>query len=181
MDRRVGWVGCLLLCGLGAWAQQREAPKIVVNVEGFRYPRIASQARIAGDVPFEISSSGQKLVTAASPLLAEPARRNLETWTLPPLDSGKYLVRYHFEFLEDGVKQKTVPIGSKFGRFFRRLVGAPTEKVVNTCYRADDPTAYPAPRYTVVTDGDVKIDVFTGTFANCINTEASQIAQNSHL
>lgn len=159
---------------------QQEEPKIVVNVEGFRYPPIARSARIEGDVIFEVSASGLRLV-AGSSILSKAAEANLATWTLPPLEAGKYFVSYHFELLEDGVKHKTVPIGSKFGRFFRHLVGAPTEKVVNTCYQVGDPAAYPAPRFTVMTADDVKIDLFTGTFANCINTETSQVAGNSHF
>ena len=88
---------------------------------------------------------------------------------------------YHFELLGDEVTRKTIPIGSKFGRFFRRLIGAPTEKVVNTCYPANYATADPLPRYTLVKDGDVTIDVVIGTFPPCIQTETSQVAQNSHL
>ncbi|HEY1756545.1 MAG TPA: hypothetical protein VGG72_14180 [Bryobacteraceae bacterium] len=130
---------------------------------------------------FEVSNAGLKPTTAVSPILTEAARRNLETWTLPPLQSGRYLVSYHFVFLEDGVKHRTVLIGSKFGRFFRRLVGAPTERVVNTCYPIGDPDADPPARYTLVKDGDVKIDVFIGAVPRCVTTEASQVALNSHL
>jgi hypothetical protein len=178
--RGVQQLGCLFLCGAGAWAQG-EAQKVVVDVEGLRYPRIAASARLGGDVVFEVSNAGLKPTTAAHPILTEAARKNLETWTLPPLKSGRYLVSYHFELLEDGVKRKTVPIGGRFGRFFRHLVGAPTTTVVNTCYPAGDPTANPPPRYTLVKDGDVKIDVFVGTFPKCFQTQTSQIARNSNL
>jgi hypothetical protein len=147
MTRSGALLGYLLLCGLGGWAQQ-EAPKISVNVEGFRYPVIARSARIQGDVVFEVSASGTKLLTAAHLILTEAARKNLETWTLPPLEAGRYLVTYHFELLGDEVARKTVRIGSKFERFFRRLVGAPTQRVVNTCYPSNYPTADPLPRYT---------------------------------
>src|SRR5580704_14931887 len=152
MNRNAALLGGLVLCGCGAWAQQ-EAPTIVVNVEGFRYPPIARSARVQGDVIFEVSALGLRLV-AGSSILSKAAEANLATWTLPPLEAGKYFVSYHFELLEDGVKHKTVPIGSKFERFFRRLVGLPTEKVVNTCYPSN-PTADPPPRHTLAKDGDV--------------------------
>jgi hypothetical protein len=86
MVRGVERLGCLLLCGLGAWAQ--EAPKIVVSIEGFRYPPIAAAARIQGDVTFEVSASGVKLMDG-NPLLVSAAQTNLETWALPPPQHGK--------------------------------------------------------------------------------------------
>jgi hypothetical protein len=178
MKRSGALSGCLLLCGLGALAQQ-DAPKVVVNVEGFRYPPIAASARIEGDVVVEISASGQRLIASAHPILEDGATRNLATWAVPPVESGKYIVTYHFELLEGGGEAKTVPIGSKFGRFFRRLIGAPTEKVVNTCYPSGDPTADPPARYTLVKYGDVKIDVFVGTLPRCWTPEASHTAITS--
>jgi hypothetical protein len=180
MVRGVEQFGCLLLFGLGAWAQQ-EAPKIDVNVEGFRYPPIAATARIQGDVIFQVFSADVDLVTG-NPILARAAQTNLQTWDLPPFN-GNYLVRYHFELdKEGGAHTKTVPIGNKFGRFFRHLVGAPTQKAVkNYCYGSNDPAPDPPPRYAVVSEGDVKIDVFVGAVARCLNTEASQVAQNSDL
>jgi hypothetical protein len=179
MNRSGVLLGCLLLCGFGAWAQQ-EAPKIVVNIEGFRYPPIARSARVQGGVIFEVSASGLRLV-AGNSILSKAAEANLVTWTLPPLEAGKYLVSYYFEILGEEVTRKTVPIGSKFGRLLRRLVGAPTEEVVNTCYPPNYPTVDPLPRYTVVKDGDVTIDVVIGTFPPCAMIEASQVAGNSHL
>jgi hypothetical protein len=98
MVRCVKLLGGLLLCGVGASAQQ-EAPKVEVNVEGFRYPPIAASARLQGDVLFEVSASGPKVVTAAHPVLTEAARK--KTWTLPPLEGAKYLVRYHFVILSE--------------------------------------------------------------------------------
>ena len=105
----------MLLCGIGAWAQQEE-PKTRINLEGFRYPPIARSARIQGDVIFDVTASGVKLL-AGSPILAAAAQTNLETWTLPPLEGRKYIVRYHFALLDE-TKQVTVPIGDGFDRFF---------------------------------------------------------------
>jgi hypothetical protein len=124
MVRIVERLGCLVLCGLGAWALQ-EAPKTVANLESFRYPPIAGAARIQGDVLVEVSAYGQKLTFDSSRLLQRPAARNVATWTLPPLGTGKYLIAFHFRILDQvGVKRETALVGNKFGRFFRRLVGA---------------------------------------------------------
>jgi hypothetical protein len=178
MNRNGALLGSLLLCGCGAWAQP-EAPKIVVNLAGFRYPPIAGTARIQGDVLFEVSASGQKLTSDTSRLLAEPAARNVATWTLPPLRTGKYLIAFHFKILDQvGVKRETVPIGNKFERFLRHLVGAKTKIVVNRCYKLNDPS----PHFEVAASGqDVRIDVFAETPSGCLNTESSQVARNSHF
>jgi hypothetical protein len=175
MVKRIVWV---LGFGLCAFAQSEES-KIVVNLDGFRYPPIAGTARIQGDVLVEVSASGQKLTSDSSRLLAEPAARNVATWTLPPLGAGKYLIAFHFKILEQvGVKRETVPIGNKFERFLRHLVGAKTTIVVNRCYQLDDPP----PHFEVASDGhDVRIEVFAETPSRCINTEASQVARNSHF
>ncbi|HEY1756546.1 MAG TPA: hypothetical protein VGG72_14185 [Bryobacteraceae bacterium] len=175
MVRGVQQLGCLLLCGVGAWPQA-DVPKVVVDLDGFRYPPIASGARIRGDVVFAISDSAPVLVATASPLLTAAVRDNLATWTLPRLPRGRYLVSYHFELIGDGLVKKTVPIGSRFGRFLRRLVGAPTQAIVNACPPARDPAADPPPRFTLVEDGDLKIDVFIETVPRCVETNTSQIA-----
>jgi len=172
-------VGALAVA-FGAFAQSEE-PRLVVNLDGLRYPPIARQARIRGDVAFEVSALGRKLMSESSLLLSRPAQENLATWTLPPLETGRYLISYHFDFVEEGgMRQVTVPIGNKFERIFRRLFRAPTTRIVSRCYDGRD--ADPPPRYTAVQDGDVKIDVFVGSVAGCLQTEeASQVALNSHL
>lgn len=161
MVQGVEQLGCMLLCGLSAWAQQ-EAPKITVNVEGFRYPPIARAARIQGDVLFEVSSAEPRLISSAHPILVEAARRNLETWKLPPLDGGSYHVGYHFSISgRPGTKPETVLIGDPFDRFVLRLFHAPTTKVVQVC----DNVAPGATRVGPVED-DV-IDVFTTAPEGC--------------
>ena len=106
-------VGCALVFGLGAFAQP-DAPGVMVNLDGFRYPTFA--ALIQGDVLFETSLSGRRLVTGL-PILAKLADANLETWTLPPLDAGRYLVWYHFSLIGEP-RQLIFPIRSKLDRFF---------------------------------------------------------------
>jgi hypothetical protein len=148
---------------MGAWAQQ-ETPKIVVNVEGFRYPMIGRSAVIGGDVLFEINASGPKLLSGI-PIFATPAHRNLETWTLPPLEHGRYFVRYHFVLLRES-RQVMVPVGNKVDRFFLRLFHAPTQraKTMDVC----DTEASTAVRQTITKDRDnFVIDVFATSKPAC--------------
>ena len=170
----------ILAVGACAFAQGDE-PKIMVNLEGFRYPPIAAQARIQGNAIFEVTPSGRRLVSARSPIadiLAKPADANLATWELPPLSSGKYIVTYHFEFsVAPPLERVTVPISSKFQRFFRRLVGARTKEVVDRCdYHPDLP-----PTFTVTKGDDTKIDVSVPAYERCLETETGHLARNSHL
>jgi hypothetical protein len=116
MSQSVERLAFLMLCGLGAWAQQ-EDPKITVNVEDFRYPPIARSARIQGDVTFEVSASGVKLVDG-NRILATAAQANLETWTLPPPQHGTYPVLYRFKLSGDRGREP----GNEIHRFFLRLV-----------------------------------------------------------
>jgi hypothetical protein len=158
-----------LVFALGALAQSEE-PKIVVNLGGLRYPPIAKQARIQGNVVFRVTASGRELASSANPLLTPAAEDNLKTWTPPPLEDGSYLVTYHFEILQ---ATRSVPIGSGLGRFLRRLVGAPTTKAVG-CFPTGEPD--PAPRYVIATGGG--IDVFAEGHFVCLPT---QVAAVSHL
>lgn len=163
MVRGVGQLGYLLLCGLGAWAQQ-EAPKIVVNVEGFRYPPIARSAIIQGDVLFEVSDSGPRLVSG-HPILAPAAQKNLETWTLPRLERGRYLISYHFVLLRES-KRVAVPIGDMLDRLFLRVFHAPTERVYTV--EACDTETKTAMRQTISNAGDdFVIDVFATSKPAC--------------
>ncbi len=164
-------ISCLLAFGLGALAQGEEQ-KIVVNLEGLRYPPLARQARIQGNVVFRVSASGRELVSSAKPLLTPAAEDNFKTWMLPPLATGNYLVTYHF-VLEVDVdvppKYQTVPIGNGFSRFFRHLIGAPTTKTKILCYIPRDPNPI-APSFTIETGADTKIDVFAGAPSVCLET-----------
>ena len=178
MSRTTKLTGCLLGIRLWAFAQSDE-PKIGVNLEGLRYPPIARQARILGSVVFEVTPAGRKLLSASSPLLAKPAEENLATWELPPLENGKYVVAYRFEFSEKvAVKRVAVPIGNKLQRFFRKLVGAQTETVVNRC--DNHPNDLP-PTFTVTKGDDTKIDVSVPAYEPCLETNVAQVALNSHL
>lgn len=88
---------------------QADGPKIVVNVDSFRYPPIAKQAGIEGEFTFVVTGSGRQLISERSnveergkrSILEEPAERNLDTWTLPRLDRGHYQVRYRFVLLRE--------------------------------------------------------------------------------
>lgn len=70
-------VGCVLAFGLGAFGQSEE-PKVVVNLDGLRYPLIAAEARITGNVIFEASGTEHTLIFTANPLLTPAAEGNLK-------------------------------------------------------------------------------------------------------
>jgi hypothetical protein len=158
----------LLLLGSVVFAQQ-EKPELRVNLDNLRYPPLAASAAIQGDVAIEVSGTGQKLVNG-HPLLAQAARSNLEAWTLPPLEDGKYEIKYSFKIIAS-MKQETVLSGDKLGRFFLRLVGAPTKKVVSSCYY--DPALLGSPpRFIVLKEGsDYLIKVFVTEPGHCLMTE----------
>lgn len=159
---------CSLLFGTVVVAQQKN-PELRVNLDNLRYPPLAGFARVEGDVTLEVSAIGQKLVRG-NPLLAEVAQANLGTWILPLLAGGKYVIDYHFNLVDPGTKQETVLIGDKFDRFFLRLVGAPTKKVVSLCYH--DPALTPLLRQTVLKeDSDVTVNVFVTAQGSCPMTE----------
>jgi hypothetical protein len=171
--RQTGLMIFPILLGSVVLAQQ-ESQGIKVNIENFRYPALAASVRIQGDVIFEVSASGHRLVSG-HPLLAPAAERNLGTWTLPPIEDGKYTIHFHFQLLDAGTKQETVLIGDKFDRFFLRLVRAPTKRIVTYCY--NDPATEPQTRYTVREEGsDYIIDVFVFALPHCLPTVASAAA-----
>jgi hypothetical protein len=89
----------LLLFACGAFAQGVE-PQMVVNLDGFRYPPIAKQARVHGDVVFRVNQNGRTLVSSGNPLLTPAVADNLRTWTLPPRATGDYIVTFHFKILD---------------------------------------------------------------------------------
>jgi hypothetical protein len=171
-------IACLLVFGLGALAQSEE-PKIAVNLDGFRYPPIARQARIQGNVVLRVRAGRREIFSSANPLLTPVAEDNLKTWMLPPLATGNYLVTYHFSILPAGTKPETVPIGNSFDRFFLRLVHAKTVKVVQRCYN-ETGTEDAARSTTHEAGGDLLIDVFATTKLGCqATTEGSALALNS--
>jgi len=150
-----GLLGYLVCFGVVASAQ-RENPGIVVDVKYFRYPAPALSDRVFGVVSFEVSDAGLKLVYGHS-LFVPAAQANLALWTLPRLESGKYQIKYHFEYVSAESVPETTLIGNKFERLFRRLFNAPTKRTVYSCY---DSLILP-PHYTVLQEArDYIIDVF---------------------
>jgi hypothetical protein len=86
-----------------------------------------------GDVIFQVSATDVDLIIGHA-FLARAAEANLETWDLPPLKNGKYLVLYHFKLRDrPATKPQVEPVGDPFSRFFLRLFHAPTTRVVQVC------------------------------------------------
>jgi hypothetical protein len=70
---------------------QMENQHMRVNLDGYHYPPLAASAHIQGDVTFEVSAFGQSL-RSGHRLLVQSAKDNLKTWSLPPLQSGTYVI-----------------------------------------------------------------------------------------
>ncbi len=166
-------IACLLAFGLGALAQGEE-PKVVVNLDGFRYPLIAARARISGDVIFESSGTAHKLVSAANPLLTVAAEGNLRKWTLPSTPD-RYVIRYRFELLDTRMELQDQPIGSKFSRFWLKVFRRPTSQESRVCVEAEE-------RVERGPSEDAHTVVIRALGrASCRQTQVSELGPNSHL
>ena len=150
-------IGCLLLCGIGVWAQQGAVPKVTVNVEGL-------SALVAGDVLFEVSGSEHRLVEGI-PFQAAVAQKSLEGWSPPPFRGGKYLVWYHLRLSKPGTRQETLLIGDRVDRFFLRIFHARTQRVVEVC--DDQPMRTEVSQTTGRIGNDYVIEVFLTTTLHC--------------
>jgi len=157
-----GLLTCLLCFGLAAWAQQ-ESDELRVNVKDLHYSTLAASARIQGDVVWEVSRAGQKLISGNA-LLAEASRASLATWSFPMSDHV-YRVSFHFALVDGPIRRDTILIGDKFDRLFLRLFRAPTHRVVeyNACL---SPPADPATSYTFE-PSNYAIDVFITGSPHC--------------
>jgi hypothetical protein len=135
---------------------------------------VARSAAIQGDVLFEISGPDLRLADG-NPILAKTAQDNLETWTLPPLERGKYLVRVHF-VLVGGTRKVMVPVGNKLDRFFLRLFHAQTEKARTIVDCDSVGTRKTDIRQTALRDGDdYVIEVFATNMVKCFSAYVSHL------
>jgi hypothetical protein len=159
----------LLFFACGAFVSAQPAGlTIAVSPESLPYPLLANLANIQGDVGFEVSAAETRLVTG-SPILVPAARKNLDEWILPPLEYGRYLVRFHFN-LTGEMTQVTVPIVSKRRRFFLRLIGAATTTRIaqRICERGSKTSV----QQSITRDGnDVIIDIFVTSPYECGNID----------
>lgn len=102
------------------------------KINNVRYPPLAEQARIQGDVHLKLNS-GVATWLSGHPLLSRVAVDNIKSWE-SILEKADADVTYHF-LLADTVttsvpKPVTVKRGTAFERAILRMFGRPTEKVV---------------------------------------------------
>ncbi len=119
------------LLAQGAFAQTSEEelrPKIL----SVFYPALAKAAGVQGDVRLRVDSNGVALVSGP-PLLREAAIENAKSLGLRP-GSG---LTYHFVLFANTIIPASMSVkrGDAFDRFFLRMFGLKTEKVVryNQC------------------------------------------------
>ena len=138
-------IGCLLVCAaLGQTEGGLKARAATV-----RYPPLAEQARIQGDVRLE-ATSGVVTLVSGHPLFAPTAINNAKT--LGSLQGqSKLELTYHFVIVDTAYSVPTSTIvkrGNAFERAILCVLGFKTEKAVHS-YRCEEGVA-PA--------SDIKID-----------------------
>lgn len=161
-------IGCLLVCP----AVGQTEGGLTAGVATVRYPPLAEQARIQGDVRLEASSGVVSLVSG-HPLLAPQAINNAKT--LASLQGKtKVEITYHFVIVDTAYSvpgSSTVKRGNAFERALLRVLGFKTEKVVDR-YQCENGVAPPG---EVQIEGAViEIWVYGRTF--CLQTNTATLA-----
>ena len=130
---------CALACLFVCAALGQTDARLKAKVASLRYPPLAEQARIQGDVHLEVDSGAVKLISG-HPLLAHLAVNHAKT--LGSLQGQtKFDVTYHFVFAPIVPATITVQRGNAFERAILRVFGFKAEKVVQN----DGCEARPAP------------------------------------
>jgi len=122
-------IGCLIV---GVALAQTPDDGLRSYIATTRYPPLAEQASIQGDVHLKLSS-GVVTVLSGHPLLASSAVENAKA--LCPIPGGTDLdVTYHFVLVDTTViTSTTVKRGNALERAVLRMFGLKTEKVVYGC------------------------------------------------
>src|SRR3989442_1799513 len=98
----------------------KEDSRLASSIEALRFPPLARQARIQGDVRLRSGSDGITVVNG-HPLLAQVAVANLKE--LGKLSEAEGDVIYHFLFVDETeirATRTTVKKGNRFGRLILR-------------------------------------------------------------
>jgi hypothetical protein len=124
--KKTGTIGCLLVCAALGQTEGGLRARAVTD----RYPPLAEQARIQGDVRLE-ANSGVVTLVSEHPLLAPLAINNAKT--LGSLQGQTKLdMTYHFVIVDTAYSEPTsttVKRGNAFERAILRVLGFKTEKV----------------------------------------------------
>jgi hypothetical protein len=166
--KKTGTIGCLLVCAaLGQTEGGLRARAVTV-----RYPPLAEQARIQGDVRLE-ANSGVVTLVSGHPLLAPLAINNAKT--LGSLQGQTKLdMTYHFVIVDTAYSEPTsttVKRGNAFERAILRVLGFKTEKVVHS-YRCEEGVA---PASDIEIDGAV-IEIWVYGRTWCLQTNTATLA-----
>ena len=160
-------IGCLLI---GAAFGQEEGG-FRARAVTVRYPPLAEQARIQGDVRLEANSGVVTLVSGHS-LLAPVAINNAKT--LGSLQAQTKLdMTYHFVIVDTAhavSTSTTVRRGNAFERAILRVLGFKTEKVVHSL-QCDDGIA---PASNIKIDGAV-IEIWVYGRIRCVQTDTATL------
>jgi hypothetical protein len=149
----------LVLALLISRIDSAQAASLKMKVEGIRYPSLADQARIQGEVEFYVKE-GKIDVVHGHPLLAPAAELNLRNLE-PYLPTNVHAI-YIFKLSpQPKVEIIRVPKGDRFERAILRLLHLDTEKAVMTYHcepKQGDPSIYELDEKT----GELRIRVFGG-------------------
>jgi hypothetical protein len=165
-----GILAVLVLAPFAVCGQDQSS--LVSSVEGLRFPLLARQARIQGDVRLHAGSDGITVVNG-HPLLDRTAIANLKELSKFSKIEGD--LTYHFVFVSDietRVTRTTVKKGNRFERFFRHVFMMRTEEVVEG-YECIEHPIQRKNRIDLTTN---PIDVWIYAWVPCVQTSTSQIA-----
>ena len=138
------------------------------KLESVRYPPIARQARIQGDVRLLCKPNGVAPI-AGHPLLVSSVIENLKG--LEKIQAGDVEVIYHFALVDPMVisKSKVVRKGDAFDRLILRILHLKTERVVEEYDCVEDPNQ---PRNRADTSRS-PIEVWIYGAIPCLQTDAN--------
>src|SRR5262249_30687829 len=130
-------LGIVFLVPLASLAQ--EDSKLASKIEAVRFPPLARQARIQGDIRLRSGPDGVTLVTG-HPILAPVAVANLKE--LGKLSEIEIEVIYHFVFAAEPdfrVTRLVVKKGNRFERVILHALMMKTEKIVEGTECTENP------------------------------------------
>jgi hypothetical protein len=159
-----------LLVSLSASAQDTSG--LALQVEAVRFPSLARQARIQGDVRLRSGPDGVTVVSG-HPLLTPTAVDSLKG--MGKISEGIIEATYHFVFVDNTEIQVTTRIekrGNRFERLILRALNKQTERIVEYRQRVEKPT--PKNRFDLTGN---RLEVWLYAAAPFVTVQTNQIAR----
>ena len=152
-------------------------PELTTQIQQFRYPPLARQARIQGTVHLA-KTNGTVTLLAGHPILFPTALKATESF--PPIPGHDTItVTWHFEITgaptNYSERPVTIPITNKFARSLRRLFHRKTETVIFESFCESTP---PPPNQFTITGPH--IDIRIATTHTCLQTEHANNLPTQH-